>query len=280
MEHLHFYPNQEKMISFKPQVIFSGILNGGKDWSGGMHRHNFCEIMYITAGQGCLFIEGVEFSVRMGDIVVYNTGVFHEERCTGDEISILFFAVGNIRIPGLSDGCIVPPGASPVIKAGSYDDVLRSFMSVMVTELNEKSVHYKAISTNIASLFCYYILRLYDVKAENLTLTGVCRKAKDYIEENYQQDINLDTFAANFHVSKYYFVRTFKEHTGLAPMKYLLYVRMAVAKDLLSRTDMPISKIAHEVGYLSAPNFSRVFKNSENISPTEYRNSVRGFLGT
>ena len=277
MEHLHFYPGQEKVIGFKPRVIFSGILNGKKGWSAVMHRHNFCEIMYVTAGQGFLSIEGKQYSLRTGDVVVYNTGVFHKESCIGDELSILFFAVENVRIPGMIDGCIVPPDACPVIEAGSYDDVLKSFLSVMVTELNEKNAHYKAISTSIAGLFCYYILRLYDIKVENHLLTDVCSKAKEYIDQNYQQDINLDNFASNFHVSKYYFVRTFKEHTGLAPMKYLLYVRMSAAKELLARTDMPIAKIAYEVGYLSALNFSRVFKNSENISPTEYRNNAQGY---
>ena len=278
MEHLHFYPDQEKIISFKPRVIFSGLLNGRKGWSGGMHAHNFCEIMYISAGEGLLMVEGKEFSVRTGDIVVYNTGVFHEEHCVSDEIAILFFAVGNISIPGMNDGCIVPADACPVIEAGSYDDVLKSFLSVMVTELNEKNNHYKAISTGIASLFCYYILRLYGIKIENSSLVEVCENAKDYIHQNYRQDLNLDTLIAKFHVSKYYFVRTFREYTGLAPMKYLLFVRMSAAKDLLSRTDMSIGKIAYEVGYLSAANFSRVFKNSESISPTEYRSNAKGYV--
>ena len=277
MEHLHYYPNHEKIINFKPRVLFSGILNGTKGWSAAMHRHNFCEIMYITAGQGLLSVDGKDYLLRTGDVIVYNTGVFHKESCIGDELSILFFAVENINIPGMKDGCIVPPDACPVIEAGSYDDVLKSFLSVMVEELNEKKTHYKAISTSIASLFCYYILRLYDIKIESPMLTDICGKAKDYIDKNYQKDINLDSFASSFHVSKYYFARIFKEYTGLAPMKYLLFVRMSAAKALLSRTHLSIAKIAYEVGYLSALNFSRVFKNSENISPTEYRRNAQGY---
>jgi len=276
-EHLHFYPDDEKILSFRPRVVFSGTLSADKKWSSNVHRHNFCEIMYVTGGVGEINIENEQYPIKTGDIVVYNTGVFHEERSFGENFTILFFAVDNLQIPGLSEGCIVPMDACPVIEAGSYDDVLKSFLSVMVNELTQKKAHYKAISTNIASMFCYYILRLYDVKVENPRHTEICNEAMRYIEDNYQSDISLDTIAGSIHLSKYHFVRIFKETLGISPMKCLLHVRLSAAKDLLGRTELSIRDIACAVGYENALTFSRVFKNSEDISPTEYRNNVRGY---
>jgi len=276
--HYHFYPDDEKILSFRPRVVFSGTLNSGKDWTGAVHRHNFCEIMYINYGEGIIHIENEQYSIKTGDIVVYNSGVFHDERSTGDEISILFFAIDNLHIPGLAEGCIVPMDAHPVIEAGSYDDTLKSFLSVMVDELTQKKAHYKAISTNIASMFCYYILRLYDVKVENPRHVEICNEAMRYIEDNYQSDVNLDTLANSVHMSKYHFIRIFKETLGISPMKCLLRIRLANAKDMLWRTELSIGDIAKAVGYENALTFSRVFKNSEDISPTDYRNNVRGFM--
>jgi len=276
--HYHFYPDDEKTLSFRPRVVFSGTLNSGKDWLSAVHRHNFCEILYITSGEGIINIENEQHSIKTGDIVVYNSGMFHDERSLSDEISILFFAVDNLQIPGLAEGCIVPMDARPVIEAGSYDDTLKSFISVMVDELTQKKSHYKAISTNIATMFCYYILRLYDVKVENPRHVEICNEAMRYIESNYQSDVNLDTIANSVHMSKYHFVRIFKETLGISPMKCLLRIRLASAKDLLGRTDLSIGDIANTVGYENALTFSRVFKNSEGISPTEYRNNVRGFM--
>ena len=275
-EHLHFYPDQGKIVSFRPRVVFSGVLNGGKGWSNGRHSHNFCEIMYITAGVGEVIIENKKFVVKTGDIIVYNTGVFHSESCVSGKMSILFFAIDNLHISGMDSGCIVPVNAIPVIEAGSYDSVFENFLSIMVNELNQKKAHYKAISTHIATLFCYYILRMYNINIENPTQADVCHNAKQYIDIYYQTDINLDTIANSFYISKYYFDRLFKENIGLTPMKYLMSVRVSAAKNLLEKTDMPVTKIAQAVGYISAPTFSRVFKNAENITPTEYRNNNRG----
>ena len=279
-EHYHFYPDDEKILSFKPRVVFSGTLNVSEDWSASVHRHNFCEIMFITCGACTIKIENEQYTVKTGDIVVYNTGVFHEEASLGGDFSVLFFAVDNLQIPGLTQGCIIPFDANPIIEAGSYDDVLKSFLSVMVDELTAKRAHYKAISTNIATMFCYYILRLYDVKVENPRHVEICSEAMQYIEDNYRSDINLDTIASSVHLSKHHFVRIFKEIQGISPMKYLLRVRLLAAKDLLGRSDLSIGEIAMAVGYENALTFSRVFKNAEDISPTEYRNNVRGFTGS
>jgi len=137
-EHYHFYPDDEKILSFRPRVVFSGTLLVNEDWAATVHRHNFCEVLYINCGACTIKIENEEYSAKAGDIVVYNTGVFHEEESLGGEFSSLFFAVDNLQIPGLPEGCIVPLDAYPIIEAGSYDDVLKSFLSVMVDELTQK----------------------------------------------------------------------------------------------------------------------------------------------
>jgi len=274
-EHLHFYPDDEKCLSFRLHVVFSGILNCGSNWTNGMHGHNFCEIMHITNGKGITRTKREKYEFKSGDIVVYNSGVFHEETSADEELSILFFAVDNLHISGLKKGSLVPEEACPVIPAGSYDDVLKQLLSVMVDELTKKEAHYKAISNNIATMFCYYILRLYDIKAENPHHTDLCNRAKQYIEENYSKDISLDKIAGSIYTSKYHFMRIFKDIMGISPMKYLLDIRLHAAKEFLANTDMSITDIAGEVGYENPLTFSRVFKNSENISPTEYRRTVR-----
>ncbi|MCL2821304.1 MAG: AraC family transcriptional regulator [Oscillospiraceae bacterium] len=276
-EHLHYYPDDEKILSFRPRVVFSGILNAGEAWSGKVHSHNFCEIMYITSGTAVIFIENEQYKVKTGDIIIYNSGVFHEEKSSDKDFSVLFFAIDNLHIPGLSEGCIVPIDANPVIEAGSYDDMLKAILSLMLDELTLKKAHYKAISTNIATMFCYYILRLYDVKIENPRHVEICNDAMKYIEENYKSDVSLDTIASSVHLSKYHFVRIFKETLGISPMKCLLRVRLAEAKNLLGGSDLSIKDVAMAVGYENALTFSRVFRNSENISPTDYRKNVQGF---
>jgi AraC-like DNA-binding protein len=276
MEHYHFYPNQQKLMNFKPKLIYSGLLNGGPEWRNARHRHNFCEIMVITAGAGAVKTDAGELAFRQGDVVVYNTGFWHEEYCTGEKLSMMFFAIENIQLPGIRDGCLIPRDASPVIDAGSYDEVLKNLLAVMVSELQEKPPYYKAISTSIATLVVYYILRLFHIEVENCEHTVLCQDAKRFIRENYKQELTLDMLASHFHISKYYFLHTFKEIADISPMKYLLFIRMEEAKKLLGESDCSIAEVAETVGFQNSSSFSRVFKKSESITPAEYRGNIRG----
>lgn len=72
-------------------------------------------------------------------------------------------------------------------------------------------------------------------------------------------------------ISPWYFARAFKHTTGLPPHRYQLMVRINCAKDLLSQTRLPITKIAERVGYGSSQTLARAFRNEVGTSPLEYR---------
>ena len=61
----------------------------------------------------------------------------------------------------------------------------------------------------------------------------------------------------------------------IAPKDYLTNLRIAKAKELLTQTDYPVNIIAQSVGIEDAQNFSKLFKNKENISPINYRKSYK-----
>lgn len=68
--------------------------------------------------------------------------------------------------------------------------------------------------------------------------------------------------------------RLFVKHTGLSPKVYINQTRMAYAVYLLQNTDMTVLAIASKVGYSEVSGFSRIFKNTFSLSPSEYRNRV------
>jgi AraC-like DNA-binding protein len=57
---------------------------------------------------------------------------------------------------------------------------------------------------------------------------------------------------------------------GLPPMEYLLTWRMALAKDLLRRQDLPLSEVAERVGYSSASTFSTAFSRHVGLPPSQF----------
>jgi AraC-like DNA-binding protein len=71
-------------------------------------------------------------------------------------------------------------------------------------------------------------------------------------------------------LSRSTFFERFSRAVGLPPMEYLLVWRMALARDLLSRSGLPIAEVAERVGYGSASTFSTAFSRHVGLSPGRY----------
>ena len=94
-----------------------------------------------------------------------------------------------------------------------------------------------------------------------------------YIENNLDREITLDELAKTVHFNKSYLIVRFKETWGISPMKYVNYVRIERARELLATTEKSITDIALEVGFSGIHYFSRYFKARVGITPQEYRTS-------
>jgi len=83
------------------------------------------------------------------------------------------------------------------------------------------------------------------------------------------------TLAAQAQVSRAVLARRFAAVVGEPPMAYLTSLRLALAADLLERTDRTLTSIAREVGYASPFALSAAFSRERGVSPTQYRARMR-----
>lgn len=97
------------------------------------------------------------------------------------------------------------------------------------------------------------------------------KKARDYIQQNYASSISLDSVAEAVGISATYLSRVFKEISGMGFNEYLTNVRLEESKRLLSDTKLPIHEVAVQVGYFDEKYYSKLFKKTFGIKPTEYR---------
>lgn len=99
----------------------------------------------------------------------------------------------------------------------------------------------------------------------------ILEKINIYLEENYRNEISLDTVAEFVNLSTSYLSFIFKENSGLNFVDYVNQFRLKKAKELLKNSSYNISQIAELSGYSSANSFSKVFKKYNGISPGQYR---------
>lgn len=92
-----------------------------------------------------------------------------------------------------------------------------------------------------------------------------------YIRENYFNPITLEKISGIANMSSFTFSRYFKKNCGAGFVEYLNRVRTNKACYLLRETDYQIHNIAIECGFCSISNFNKKFRQTEGISPRDYR---------
>ena len=111
------------------------------------------------------------------------------------------------------------------------------------------------------------------VNAVNYSLP--VRLACEYIDKNYQEDINLNKISNYVSLSKNYFCNIFKKETGITIWDYLIRIRMEEAKKMLLETEHKTYEISERVGYDDPSYFGRLFKKYTGFTPIEFRDSSR-----
>ncbi|MDP4152380.1 MAG: helix-turn-helix domain-containing protein [Bacillota bacterium] len=97
-------------------------------------------------------------------------------------------------------------------------------------------------------------------------------KIFEFIENKlFDYSLSLESIAEACGVTPAYLGRYFKQQTGETPIQYVDKRRLAIAKELLANTDLPLKQIISRVGFVDESNFIRKFKKLEGITPISYR---------
>ncbi len=97
------------------------------------------------------------------------------------------------------------------------------------------------------------------------------RQAQDYLENNFQQKLSIETLSSKFAVGRRNFDRRFIKATGNTPIEYAQRVKVEAAKRAFETSRKTVGEVMSDVGYADAKAFREVFKKVTGISPLEYR---------
>jgi len=107
---------------------------------------------------------------------------------------------------------------------------------------------------------------VYSNEGQINTVIGI----RNYIENNYDVNLNLDLLSHIQFVSKYHLLRLFKKYYGLTPRQYLIDKRIEKSKEHLIN-GMSVTETCFAVGFESLGSFSTLFKVKSGKSPSEFQ---------
>lgn len=100
----------------------------------------------------------------------------------------------------------------------------------------------------------------------------VVSRVKEYIGNHLNEELSRSLLAKSVFLSEDYVSKLFKNTTGMSIPGYIAARRIDKAKDYLVHSNMPVSRIAMEVGYSNFSYFSKSFRDQTGMTPNEYRN--------
>ncbi|PRO66995.1 response regulator transcription factor [Alkalicoccus urumqiensis] len=105
---------------------------------------------------------------------------------------------------------------------------------------------------------------------------GTMKRFLHYLETHFDEEMTLEEAAASVHMSPAYFSRQFKEASGRTFVDYITQLRVDSAKEYLRTTNRSLKEIGSDVGYKDPNYFSRVFRKTTGLSPSQYRQRQNG----
>lgn len=216
-----------------------------------------------------------------GDFTLIGAHMPHQVRYEGvDQLAISLAPDFVSRIATeMWDSKSVADSVEFVPQAMTHDPQVERIGQLLRAELEAGSPTGPLFAEGLAQTLAAYLLRRYSTlptvsTSEEKDRGGLpvarLRRALDFLEANLDQDILLAEMATAAGLSPFHFAREFKAATGLAPHAYLIQRRIERAKELLTRSDLPIAAIATATGFSHQSHLTRHFKRLVGITPARF----------
>lgn len=232
------------------------------------------QLLYIAAGQAHFFLNGKDVVVTAGHMVLYLPKEVQKYVYYGvdqTEVYWVHFTGGNVKNILKSYGI---PLNGHVFYTGKFPEYQRLFLE-MIQELQLCRPHFEELlSALLGQLFILISRQLNGTHKLADYIQTEMESAIRYFNEHYNKEIVIDDYAASTHRSTTWFIRSFKQYTGMTPMQYIISARISNAQRLLGSMDYNVTEIASIVGYDNPLYFSRLFKKQTGMAPSEYRKNL------
>ncbi len=249
------------------------------------HYHEFCKLLLLRSGSGGYWVDGQRYTLQAGDMVLIGSHCVHrpdfEENVPYERI-IIYISPEFLRRES-AEGCDLER-----IFSGERGHILRleepdrrklvQLVSRLEQELSGDAYGRVILCNGMLLRLLVEIgrgLQSHDaIQASPLTLrSGRIPEMLRYIENHLAEDLDNDTLAREFYISKYHMMRQFRQETGQSIHDYLTERRLIHARELIAQ-GMSATESCFQSGFRSYSSFTRAYNKRFGRTPTGRSNQL------
>ncbi|MCM1267556.1 MAG: AraC family transcriptional regulator [Bacteroidales bacterium] len=217
------------------------------------HNHvSHYVISMIARGAVTLYMENRETVCRRGDVFIVPPYTAHSVR-QGKDARLLSVCIGTA-----------------LIEAGDIETVER-IVRVFLGDVVKPGIFGKGQKEKMLT----FVRMLYGLREKGQkSMDADVRFLADKITAHPEQELSIETLAADIFVSKYHLIRKFKKGTGMTPHRFCIQNRIRRSQRLLD-AEKTVGEISAEMGFYDQSHFNRAFRRIVGVSPSEYIRSKK-----
>lgn len=229
------------------------VLSENIDKHFGSHNHvGHYVISVVMQGTVTVCLENREVACCRGDVFIIPPYAIHSV-CQGKDARLLSMCVGTA-----------------FIEETDLETAEGIVQELLVEAMEQGIFGWEQREKLLISVRTVYFLRDNGRKEMDAGIKILA----DKIISHPEQELPIETLAADIFVSKYYLIRKFKSSIGMTPHQFCIQNRIRKSQGLLDE-EKTISRIAAEMGFYDQSHFDKAFQRIVGISPSEYVHSKK-----
>lgn len=219
--------------------------------------HKNIEILYFVEGCGKVICDMEVEEVSAGDIFVVNSNSIHSVK-TNDVVRYYCLIVDK----KFCDSNGIECSKRLFTKKINNDNIKKKYQNIVDAFKNRTDFYKSRIRVSILDLL---VALAVDFSVENKNRdsdkqTEIIKHVIEYISDNYNNEITIDTLSQFAGYSRAHLSRQFKKATGLSIVEYVNYIRCTNAHTMLVGENKTVSEVALECGFSNMSYFSKIYK--------------------
>lgn len=237
----------------------------GHRWTG-IRDHYL--VHYVLGGSGLFRWRGAEHRLGTGRGFAIFPGTFADYEADGEDPWHYCWVGFHGRAVEHDLASVGVTGPSPLFTY-DRDSQVRDCILECVAALREPAGRDFALRA-LGYRFFHLLARQQAPRPANARAAYVTA-AISFLNRNFSHPLSIAEVASYVGIDRRYFSEIFRDATGTSPQEYLLRLRIAKARELLSETNLSVAAVAQSVGYADALYFSRLYHRKTGAAPSAVR---------